>query len=75
VFEKNRATVTRLETELMAKLAIPQLDSAEDLVFPVEYFFDTWYHLAGTGVKARTEILAARLSQQAKTNVVEGADR
>jgi hypothetical protein len=63
VYEKNRATISRLDSELKAKLAIPQLDSAEELVFPVEYFFDTWYHLAAAGVEKRTEILASRLSQ------------
>lgn len=75
VFEKNRATIARLETELKTKLAIPRLDSAEELVFPVEYFFDTWYHLAGPGVKARTEILASRLSQHARAGPVEGSAR
>ena len=75
VFEKNQATIARLDTEMKAKLAIAQLDSAEELVFPVEYFFDTWYHLAGTGVRKRTEILASRLSQHAKDGAAQGSGR
>jgi hypothetical protein len=68
VFVQNRPMLDRLEAELKAKLIVPQLDSAEELVFPVGDFFDTWYHLAATGVDKRTELLASRVAQLAKTS-------
>jgi len=66
VFQKNRATISRLDAELRAKLTVPQLDSAEEMVFPVEYFFDTWYHLAAAGVEKRSQLLASRMAQRSK---------
>jgi hypothetical protein len=66
VFEQNRAVIDRLDAELKAKLSVPQLDSAEELVFPVECFFDTWYHLSAPGVDKRTKLLASRVAQQAQ---------
>lgn len=64
VFDQNHAMVDRLESELKAKLIAPQLDSAEELVFPIGSFFDTWYHLAAPGVQKRTQFLAARVAEQ-----------
>ncbi len=66
VFEQNRALIQKLDVELAAQLAIPQIDRAEDLVFPIDHFFDTWYHLAAPGVEERTKLLAERMAQQAK---------
>lgn len=66
VFEPNRAQIDPLEKELKAKLVIPQLDTAEELVFPIDHFFDTWYHLAAAGVERRSQLLAARMAEQAK---------
>lgn len=75
VFEQNHAAIDRLEAELKAKLIAPQLDSAEELVFPVEFFFDTWYHLASPGVDKRTKLLAARIAEQNKGPIAGSADR
>jgi hypothetical protein len=73
VFDKNRATIGRLDAEMKARLAIPQLDEAEELVFPIDHFFDTWYHLAAPGVEKRTELLASRLAEQAKASQLSAA--
>jgi hypothetical protein len=65
VFEQNRTVIQRLETSMIERLKVPQLDSAEEMVYPIEDFFDTWYHLARTGVEKRTRFLAERMAQQA----------
>lgn len=65
VFEANRVELERLETELTAKLTPPRLDRMEELVFPLDHFFDTWYHLAASGVEKRSKLLASRIAEQA----------
>ena len=59
----------RLEAELAAKLIPPRLDRVEELVFPIDQFFDTCYHLAAPGVERRTQLLAARMAEQARASV------
>ncbi len=66
VFEQNRRAVDELEATLAREVRIPQLDRAEELVFPYDHFFDTWYHLARPGVEKRTELLAVRMAEQRK---------
>lgn len=66
VFEENRGAVDELEAILTNKVHIEHLDRAEELVFPYDHFFDTWYHLARPGVEKRTELLAARMAEQGK---------
>lgn len=73
VFDKNRAMIDRLDAEMTARLVIPQIDQAEELVFPIDHFFDTWYHLAAPGVQKRTELLAARLAERAKASQLSAA--
>ena len=70
VFEQNRTVIQHLETSLNNRLKISQIDSAEELTYPTEDFFDTWYHLAKTGVEKRTRFLAERMARQANA---EGA--
>ena len=65
VFDRNREQIFRLESELKSKLFMPQLDSVDELVFPITDFFDTWYHLAAPGVEKRSKLLAARMEEQA----------
>ena len=65
VFAANCEELLRLETTLKAGLAFPRLDEAEELLFPLDHFFDTWYHLGAPGVEERTRLLAARMGQQA----------
>ena len=65
LFEANREELERLETDLTAKLITPRLDQIEELVFPIDHFFDTWYHLAAPGVEKRSKLLAARMAEQA----------
>lgn len=65
VFEQNRRVIHQLDASIKERLKIPQLDSADELVYPTEDFFDTWYHLAKTGVEKRTRFLAERMAQQA----------
>ncbi len=66
VFEPNRAQIDPLEKEINAKLAIPQLDTVAELVFPIDHFFDTWYHLGALGVERRSQLLALRMAEQMK---------
>jgi len=65
VFTQNRRLIQQLETSIQERLKVPQIDSAEEVVYPIEDFFDTWYHLARTGVEKRTKFLAERMAQQA----------
>ena len=67
VFEQNRAVIEQLDASMKERLKIPQLDTAEELVYPTEDFFDTWYHLAKTGVEKRTAFLAQRMARQIQT--------
>lgn len=67
VFDQNRAVIEQLDASIKARLKFPQLDSAEELTYPIEDFFDTWYHLARTGVEKRTLFLAERMAQQIQT--------
>ena len=73
VFAKNRAMIERLDGEMKSRMVIPRLDQAEELVFPIDHFFDTWYHLAAPGVEKRTELLALRLAEQAKASQLRAA--
>ena len=66
VLELSSADLERLEAELAAKLIPPRLDRVEELVFPMNQFFDTCYHLAAPGVERRTKLLAARMAEQAR---------
>lgn len=65
VFEPHRAEFEKLDSALRANLRIPMLESVEEMTFPVGDFFDTWYHLAATGVEKRTALLGERISRQA----------
>ena len=65
VFEPHRAQFDQLEAALKAGLTIPMLEGVEEMTFPVSDFFDTWYHLAGTGVEKRSTLLAERMARQA----------
>ncbi len=64
LFEQNKEAFDELETVLARDVRMPQLDRAEDLVFPFEFFFDTWYHLARPGVERRTQLLSERMAAQ-----------
>jgi len=64
IYASNRAELEKLEARLKSDLKLPQLDRLEELVFPIEDFFDTWYHLAAPGVEKRTKLLAERLANE-----------
>jgi hypothetical protein len=65
IFAVNREHLDKLEARLKAELKIPRLDRMDEHLYPIEDFFDTWYHLAAPGVEKRTRFLAERLAQQA----------
>jgi len=65
VFEPHRAQFELLEGALRAGLKMPMLEGVEEMTFPVSDFFDTWYHLAATGVEKRSALLAERMAKQA----------
>lgn len=58
---RSRPAVDRIEATLRAKLAMPILDTPDEMSFPREDFFDTEYHLALTGKRKRSQLLAERL--------------
>jgi len=62
-FEKYREPILYLERLLQEKLSVPMLDTAEEMTFPSENFFDTEYHLTFAGKTKRSELLAARLAE------------
>jgi len=66
IFEANRGAFEDLDRLLEREVHIQRLDRAEQLVYPFADFFDTWYHLARTGVTKRTEWLAERMAEQAR---------
>ena len=68
IFAANREHLDKLEARLKAELKIPRLDRMDEHLYPIEDFFDTWYHLAAPGVEKRTRFLSERLAQQANVS-------
>jgi hypothetical protein len=60
-FRLSSSAISRLEASLRARLAMPMLDTPEDMSFPREYFFDTSSHLSQAGKRKRSELIAERL--------------
>jgi len=66
VFEQSREGLDQLEATIQTRLEMPKLERMEEMTFPVSDFFDTWYHLAGTGVEKRSTLLAERMARQGR---------
>lgn len=56
-------SILRLEALLKERLSIPMLDTAEDLAYPRELFFDNEVHLNLEGKIKRSEWVASRLGE------------
>jgi len=69
-FLQHRPEWDKLEKMLKAELKIPLLDCMDEMAFPSADFFDTWHHLASTGIEKRTTLLSGRIQRQA-----DGANR
>ena len=63
---KSRPEVQKVETALTSSLAFPIIDRPEDVGYPVNYYFDTRYHLNKIGTDARSQHLAEKLAQELK---------
>ena len=57
-------SIQRLEALLRARLSIPMLDTAEDLAWPREMFFDNEVHLNFKGKIRRSDWVAERLAEK-----------
>lgn len=65
IFEPHRAELELLEATLRSDLNTPILENVEEMTFPINDFFETYYHLAGPGVDKRSALLAERMARQA----------
>jgi hypothetical protein len=62
-FKKYRQQILHLEQLLRNKLTVPMLDTAEEMTFPSEDFFDTEYHLNAAGKRKHSDLVATRLAE------------
>lgn len=60
-FRASRKIIRRIEAKLAKQLDMPILHRPNDIVFPMEFFYDTTYHLGQEGARQRSEIVAASL--------------
>lgn len=65
--EESRETIVRIERQLRDELKIPIIDSPQQMAQPLEDFYDTVYHLTGTGRAKRTRKLVDNLSPHLPT--------
>jgi hypothetical protein len=56
-FDANADGIARLDRSLRAQLRVPMLSSPQEFRLPLNYFYDTVYHLSATGRAARAEKL------------------
>lgn len=57
VFEEVRVDLDALQTQLEENLNFPVISKLADYVYPMDYFYDTGFHLNDHGRKIRTEQL------------------
>ena len=64
LFEKQKPSIQQIEAELQRRLRFPMLDRASEVVFPLDNFFDGFYHLTAEGAMKRTTRLLDRLEEK-----------
>lgn len=69
--EPNGPMLEVIERRFAARLRIPRLDAADDMVFPDAVFYDCAMHLNEAGSRMRTEVLIAGLER--KLAAIRGA--
>jgi hypothetical protein len=63
-FERHGSVIEEIATELERRLQFPILDSPKEMTFPLEYFFDSAYHLTAEGSVRRTNLLINKLMEK-----------
>lgn len=63
LFETNQAAINEIDAALRRRLNFPILNRPQDAVAPIDYFFDTQYHLTKQGAEWRTSWLIDRLKK------------
>jgi hypothetical protein len=64
LFERQGAAIQQIEAELQRRLRFPILDTPGEVVFPLDNFFDGFYHLTAEGAMKRTTRLLDRLEER-----------
>ncbi|MEO0795846.1 MAG: hypothetical protein AAFX93_11815 [Verrucomicrobiota bacterium] len=60
-WEQNREVIEKIDDYVRTRLDFPVLNHPDEVIYPDDNFFDTFYHLTGPAAKRRTEHLAKRL--------------
>jgi hypothetical protein len=63
LFEKDQSTINQIDAALRQRLNFPILNQPQDAAAPIDYFFDTQYHLTKEGAEWRTSWLIDRLKR------------
>jgi hypothetical protein len=63
-FEKNRAAIRQLESDIRKDLKINILNSPESAVYEDSLFFDSEYHLNGKGREQRSEAILKQIRKE-----------
>ncbi len=61
MYPQAQRTLAMIQSELREHLTIPIIHQPEDMLFPRNRFYNTYYHLLGEGPRERTERLVAAL--------------
>lgn len=64
IFQKHGAVIESIAASLRERLRFPLLDTPEEMAFPMEDFFDAYYHLTFEGGLRRTDKLIESLNQR-----------
>lgn len=64
LLERQGPAIQQIEAELQRQLRFPLLDSPGEMTFPLDNFFDAYYHLTGEGAAKRTARLLDRLEER-----------
>jgi hypothetical protein len=67
LLERQGPQIKQIEAELQRRLRFPMLDRPEDFTFPLDNFFDAYYHLTAEGAMKRTAGLLNRLEERGIT--------
>lgn len=63
-FVRHRQVIGEIDGVIKESLKIPVLNRPEDATLPIEFFYDTHYHLREVGARQRTRLLVARLQRE-----------
>jgi len=62
LFENDATVIKSIASELQRQLQFTILDTPEEMAFPIENFYDGYYHLTGEGSERRTNLLINKLT-------------